>query len=77
MSEGQINLLFSKLRDLVNDVAELKTAVHLAVSNSELVLAGYQEHGTAIENLAHRMERLRLRCPLMKPSTSELKKVEC
>jgi hypothetical protein len=82
MSDAQIKLLFSKLSELTDEISKMKEAVATAVtnsyraaSNSELVLSGYQEHGTAIELLERRMERIKLRCPLMKPDTQELEKV--
>lgn len=82
MSEKQVARLFAMMRDLAEVVEkqagqleEMTKAVHSAVSNSELVLNGYQQHGTSIENLTRLIERLRIRCPLMKPITSELEKI--
>lgn len=90
MSDEQVRKLFALVRDLTKATEEqgrqierqskqievLGKAVHLAVANSEIVLSGYHEQGTAIEHIRHRMERLRVRCPLMKPETNELPAVE-
>lgn len=84
MSNEQVRKLFAELRKLtkvVEDQAKqieaMQAAVHSAVSNSELVLNGYQEHGTRIEQISRRMERINVRCPLMKPDTNEFEKVDC
>jgi hypothetical protein len=70
-------MLFAKLRELVTEVAEMKKSVATAVGNSELVLNEYQRHGTAIEQLTEKVERLRIRCPLMRSDTDEFEKVGC
>jgi methyl-accepting chemotaxis protein len=83
MSDKQIKMLFAKLEELSGEIAEMKESVakavassHSAAANSQLVLSGYQEHGTVIELLERKMERLVLRCPLMKPDTQELEKLK-
>lgn len=75
MSESQIRLLFAGLEKLSTEVMAMRTVVNRAASNSALVLEGYQDYGMRIEKLQILVEKLRIKCPLLKPETNEFKKV--
>jgi hypothetical protein len=75
MSDGAIRKLFAQMNILIEEIAEMKKVVNKASANSVLVLECYHQHGTAIENLQQKIERLNLNCPLMKMETGEFVKV--
>jgi hypothetical protein len=82
MSDPEVRKLFAMVTDLTREIVkvkdemvEVKRLVRLSAANAELVYEGYQQRGGEIERLERRMERLNIRCPLMKPPTDEFTKV--
>jgi len=82
MTDGQIRKLFVAVAAINEELGKIRLELeavrresHRAASNSDLVLQGYQEHGTSIEVLERAVAKLRIKCPLIKTDTSELAKV--
>jgi hypothetical protein len=65
MSDAQIRKLFTELQRLTGLVEEMSEVTRSSVAKVDLVVAGYQQHGGAIEHLRTTVERLRLKCPLL------------
>lgn len=83
MSDEQIKKLFVDLRALTNVVAELrdeikgmKEAVNRAARNSDAFVSGYHAHGTELARHEQLLDKIRGRCPKLKPETDEFAKVE-
>jgi hypothetical protein len=81
--EGQIKKLFAELAKINRRLdgidasgEETKKAMKSVAADSRVVVSTVQAHGGVIEKLERSLTRLDLRCPLMKPDTSEFLKVE-
>ena len=83
MSDAQINKLFVEITrlnqrldilDTDEKIEEIDRKLKAIASNSELVVKCVQQHGSVIEHMSGRLERLELRCPLLKP-TGEFERV--
>ena len=75
MSETEIQQLFEKLKALTDEISEMKVAFKQVATNSELIYKEYQRHGSMLEGHTQTLDRIALRCPLLKPSTDEFEAV--
>lgn len=84
MTAQQIAMMFDKLDDvnehlssLKEEVKSLRGAMSKVIFNTDSVRAGYQSHSDAIERMTQVVDRLRVQCPLIRPPTDEVEKVDC
>ena len=80
----QLEKKLERLNDLEQRLTALDTNGKLdaierqmakVAANSQVVVNTVESHGDVIAKLEKRLTRLDLRCPLMKPETSEFEKV--
>lgn len=81
MSDAQVNKLFAAVSQLSREVKAMKNIVERIARHSDAVLndsvlATYHQHGSAIEHMAKIIEKLSIRCPMLKTETNEFPKVE-
>lgn len=84
MSDAQINKLFAEITRLHKrldgfqkngEIEEINKKLKQIAANGEAVIQCVRQHGSVIEYMSSRLERLELRCPLLKP-TGEFENVE-
>lgn len=82
MGDEQIKKLFAGLHALTKVVEELKTqiesmqeAVNRAARNSDAFISGYHAHGTELARHEQLLDKIRDRCPKLRPETDEFSKV--
>lgn len=73
--EKKLDLLLKEIRTVKKDVAAMEPVLRQAAANAALVVEGYHQHGTRIEELQRLIERLRVKCPLLRLDTAEFEKV--
>jgi hypothetical protein len=61
--------------DTNGKLGEIERQTTTVAANSQVVVNTVQAHGDTIQRLERTLTRLDLRCPLMKPDTSEFAKV--
>lgn len=55
---------------------EIRLEMAKVAANSQVVVNTVQSHGDTIQKLERTLTRLDIRCPLLKPETSEFEKVK-
>jgi hypothetical protein len=81
--ESQIKKLFSEIQALNKKLGEMdngkfdemRRQMARVSADSQVVVSTVKSHGDVLEKLGKRLTRLDLRCPLMRPDTSEFEKV--
>lgn len=77
MQSPEIKKLFAKLEEIGGRLSELDSngklddiglQIKTAVANSEVVLSCVQRHSSDIAYIKASLEKLELRCPLLKPT---------
>jgi hypothetical protein len=72
----QLEAVSAEIKALHEEVKVVGELANRAASNSAIVLSGYHEHGTVIELMARKLDKLSIECPLIKVETGEYPKVE-
>ncbi len=71
----RLDAIEQRLNDLDTNgqLDSIQKQMELVAANSQVVVSTVQSHGDTIQRLEQTLTRLNLRCPLMKPDTSEFK----
>lgn len=82
MSDKQINLLFSGLDTLTkavealgNEITKMKKDVNRAMRDSGTFVSGYHAHGAELAKHEALLNKIRARCPELRPETDEFESV--
>jgi hypothetical protein len=74
---ARLDELEARLNALDNNgkLEEIKKQMAQVAANSRVVVHEVERHGTILDGVETTLRRVQLRCPLMKPDTSEFEKV--
>jgi len=77
VSEDQIKMLFAKVSEVLESVEEIKKVVNRTAAEWRGVVNVIEDHGNEIAQIRLVIDKLQLRCPMLKTKTDEFSKVNC